>query len=313
MVTITQLEYIIAVDQHGSFSTAAESCHVTQPTLSMQIKKLEEHLGVIVFDRGKQPVTPTEVGKALLKQARNVLNEARKLDEIIKQHQGKISGELKVGIIPTLAPYLLPRFAGQLVRKYPELSLSVKELQTHQIIEYLKKDRIDVGILVTPLLEDGIEEKPLFYEDILVYTHPEYKFGNQREVSISELETPDIWLLSNGHCFRDQVINLCSYNSQVKHNLPITYESGSLDTLKKFVDREGGFTLLPELAMIDFSEDELDQIRTFTDVRPVREVSLVYARNFAKSSLVQVLGEEIKDSVPKEMLSKDRGSVVEWK
>ncbi|MBB3698341.1 LysR family transcriptional regulator [Flammeovirga yaeyamensis] len=314
-MTITQIEYIIAVDQYQSFSAAAEACFVTQPTLSMQIKKLEELLDVVIFDRGKQPIIPTEIGKKIIEQGKIVLQESKKIDDIILQHKGEISGELKLGVIPTLAPYLLPLFVGDISRKYPNLKLIVKELQTEEIISQLNKDLIDVGLLVTPINENGIHELPLLYEEIMVYTNPNYKFEGQLEVSLNDVASPDIWLLSAGHCFRDQMINLCSYQRTNKMNssLPISYESGSLETLIRLVDKEGGFTLLPELAVDLLPEDGKDQIRTFVEERPMREVSLVYARNFAKASLIKVLEETIKENVPKEMLTRERGSVVEWR
>ncbi|ANQ51287.1 hydrogen peroxide-inducible genes activator [Flammeovirga sp. MY04] len=314
-MTITQIEYIIAVDQYQSFSAAAEACFVTQPTLSMQIKKLEELLDVVIFDRGKQPIIPTEIGKKIIEQGKIVLQESKKIDDIILQHKGEISGELKLGVIPTLAPYLLPLFVGDISRKYPNLKLIVKELQTEEIISQLNKDLIDVGLLVTPINENGIHELPLLYEEIMVYTNPHYKFEGQLEVSLNDVASPDIWLLSAGHCFRDQMINLCSYQRTNKMNssLPISYESGSLETLIRLVDKEGGFTLLPELAVDLLPEDGKDQIRTFAEERPMREVSLVYARNFAKASLIKVLEETIKENVPKEMLTRERGSVVEWR
>ncbi|MBB6459501.1 hydrogen peroxide-inducible genes activator [Flammeovirga kamogawensis] len=314
-MTITQLEYIVAVDQYQNFSIAAEKCNVTQPTLSMQIKKLEDILDVVIFDRGKQPIIPTEIGKKIIEQGKVILSEAKKVNDIILQHKGEINGELKVGIIPTLAPYLLPLFAGSISKKYPNLQLTVKELQTEEIIQHLHKDLIDVGLLVTPINEKGITERPLFYEEILVYTNPEYKFEKQLEVSLADLTSPDIWLLSAGHCFRDQMINLCSYQSKNKmnSNLPISYESGSLETLIRLVDKEGGFTLLPELAVDELSEDAQEHIRTFTEERPMREVSIVHARNFAKASLIDALSKTIQECVPKELLTRDRGNVVEWR
>ncbi|PWJ40903.1 hydrogen peroxide-inducible genes activator [Sediminitomix flava] len=313
MITVTQLEYIVAVEQHKSFSMAADACFVTQPTLSMQIKKLEEYLGIVLFDRTKQPIIPTEVGKPIIEQARNTLREVNRIEEIVKQHQGIVSGDLTVGIIPTLAPYLLPRFAGPLTREYPEMRLYIKELQTEEIIRQLKQDQIDVGILVTPLHEDGIVETPLFYEDILVYTNPEYKFEDKKELSIEDLKSPDLWLLSKGHCFRDQVINLCAYQGQLSNNLPIAYESGSLETLMKLVDNEGGFTLLPELATDGMNEDLQNRIRTIKDLKPTREVSLVSARNFAKESMLEALAGTIKQVMPNEYLNPQRGEVVEWR
>ncbi|GAA4852612.1 hydrogen peroxide-inducible genes activator [Algivirga pacifica] len=313
-ITLTQLEYLIAVEQHGSFSNAAEASFVTQPTLSMQIKKLEEFLGVTIFDRSKHPVTPTKVGKPIITQAYQIVREAKKIKDIVDQHKGIIGGELRVGIIPTLAPYLLPRFAGALVKEYQDVSLVVKEWQTEEILSALKNDRIDVGILVTPLKENGIQEMPLFYEELRVYTSKAHPFENQLEVDVADLQSPDIWLLSSGHCFRDQVINLCSESKdKMTNNLPIAYESGSLETLRKLVDKEGGFTLLPELAIDEFDEEGQERIRTFKDTRPVREVSLVYSKDFAKQSLLEALKKVIQKNVPKAMLKKERGNIVEWR
>lgn len=314
-MTITQLEYIIAVDQHQSFSAAADACFVTQPTLSMQIKKLEEQLDVILFDRGKQPIISTDIGKQIIEQGKTVIREAQKVNDLILEYKGEVSGELKIGIIPTLAPYLIPLFVGSVSRKYPNLQLKIKELQSEHIIKAIHDDVIDVGLLVTPINETGITEEPLFYEEIVVYTNPNYKFEKQLEVDLSDLTSPDIWLLSAGHCFRDQVINLCSYQRTNKMNstLPISYESGSLETLIRLVNKEGGFTLLPELAVDELPDEAKDHIRTFVDDRPMREVSLIYARNYAKAGLIKVLSESIKENIPKELLTRDRGHVVEWR
>ncbi|MEN7546770.1 LysR substrate-binding domain-containing protein [Rapidithrix thailandica] len=312
MVTLVQLEYVIAVDTYRHFATAAEKCFVTQPTLSMQLKKLEEELGIIIFDRSKQPVIPTDIGKAVIKQARSVLSEVRKLHDTIDFFQQKISGELKIGIIPTLAPYLLPRFIGDFVKTYPDLKVHIKELLTEEIVEYLHKDLIDVGILVTPLHEDGIIAKPMFYEGIQVYPHPEHRFANQSQVNMAEIADPEIWLLNEGHCFRNQVLNLCSYLNLQQHSLPIEYASGSLDTLIKLVDKEGGFTLLPELAVEDLPINKRVQVKTFIDSFPLREVSLVYARSFVKEKLIGILEQAIQQSIPEPMLSANRGTLVEW-
>lgn len=309
-VSITQLEYIVAVDQHRSFSLAAEACFVTQPTLSMQIKKLEEQLGVVVFDRGKQPVVPTEVGAALIAQARRVLQENAKLEQIVLRHQGKVSGELKVGIIPTLAPYLLPLFIGPLSRDYPDIQLQVQELQTSQIISALKKDLIDVGILVTPLQVEGIGERPLFYEEIMVYLNPAHPLARLRELHPSDLEQPGLWLMSQGHCFREQVLNICHLDQEGQ--APIAYESGSLETLRKLVDRQGGFTLMPELAFLEMPEEAQEHIRTFSGVRPMREVALAYSRNMAKASLLDALAASILEGIPPFMRKQRKGDVVAW-
>ncbi len=313
MITITQLEYIVAVDTFRHFGKAAEHCFITQPTLSMQIKKLEEDLEVIIFDRSKQPLIPTDVGARIIEQARGVLTETEKINNIIKDHKNLISGELRIGIIPTLAPYLLPLFIGNYKRKYPNIMIKVEELTTENIVDQLNRDLLDVGVLVTPLKEERINEKPIFYEEMMVYAHDEHPLHNKHDIKVDDIAIPEIWLLSDGHCFRHQVINLCSYKGSSNEELPFYFEAGSLETLMNIIDKEGGITLIPELAAVEMSENRMEHVRHFTDVTPLREVSLVYSRHFAKNKLIELLWKEITSSMPKPLLDKDRGTIVEWK
>ncbi|ABG60994.1 hydrogen peroxide-inducible genes activator [Cytophaga hutchinsonii] len=311
-ITLTQLEYIVAVDTYRHFVTASEKCFVTQPTLSMQIKKLEDDLGVIIFDRTKQPIVPTEIGVKIIEQARITLSAGKKIPELIKENSNTVSGELTIGIIPSLAPYLLPRFIGNFTQKYPQVKVKIIELMTEEIIFQLKKDTLDVGILVTPLNEAGVIETPLFYEKMVLYIHKDHPLAKKKALKATDIATPDLWLLSKGHCFRSQVMNLCSYQRSAQNELPFEYESGSLETLKKFVEKEGGFTLLPELA-IDGTMKELNaKVRQFETV-PLREVSLAYTRNYSKIRLLALLEDEIKKSIPKALLTKDRGNIVDWR
>lgn len=313
MITLVQLEYIVAVDTFRHFATAAEKCFVTQPTLSMQVKKLESDLGIKIFDRSKQPVIPTDVGKQVVEQARNILRDVQRINDTVQQHKKTITGNLKIGIIPTLAPYLLPLFIGKIARNKPELHLHVQEMVTEKIIDLLKKDVLDVGILVTPLNEPGITEDPMFYEEIKIYTNPKHSFAKQNRIKLEDIYSPDIWLLNQGHCFRHQVINLCSYQNTQKSSLPFEYESGSIETLKKIVDKEGGFTLMPELALQDLSPKRKECVKSFHKINPIREVSLAYTRNFVKRRVIGFLKEQIQKSIPEKMLNSDRGTVVEWK
>ena len=292
MITLTQLEYIVAVDEYRHFATAADKCFVTQPTLSMQIKKLEDDLGVIIFDRSRQPVVPTDIGYKLIEQARTVLASTQRIKEIINEEKQEVAGTLKIGIIPTLAPYLLPIFIGDYIRRYPGVQVEVEELVSEEIIKRLKKDMLDVGIFVTPFHDEKIVERPVFYE---------------------EIATPEIWMLGDGHCFRDQVVNLCDMHETQHKNLPFEFESNSLETLMKIVDREGGFTLIPELATQDMTEEKKKQVRSFTTYTPLREVSVIYSRHYAKQRLIDLLCEDIKRVVPPRMLKKERGKIVEWK
>lgn len=309
MPTITQLEYIVAVDIERHFGAAAKKCFVTQPTLSAQIKKAEDELGILIFDRTKQPIIPTSIGQEIILQARTILREHQRLQQLVADFQNNVSGQLRVGIIPTIAPYLLPLFVGNFIRRYPKIQLQIREKTTQEIIEDLQNDVLDVGILVTPLHEDQIKEKPLFYEEIQLYVHPKHPFSKDGSVAPSALSQEGIWMLSQGNCFRNQVINLCSTTKTANQELPFEYESGSLEALKHLVDKEGGFTLLPQLA----TGNNPKQVRSITAPVPLREISLVYIRNYAKIKLVQLLEKEIKTTIPKNMQNKERGQIVEWK
>ncbi len=313
MVTLTQLEYIVAVDTYRHFGKAAEHCFITQPTLSMQIKKLEEEMEIIIFDRSKHPLIPTDVGARVIEQSRVVLKQSEEVTNIVKDYKNQVSGMLRIGIIPTLAPYLLPVFIGNYKRKYPNIFIKVLELTTEKIEENLSKDLIDVGILVTPLHDEKILEKPIFYEEMLLYANKGHKLHFQKEIKLIDINTPEIWLLSDGHCFRDQVINLCSNLGTTDSNLPFHFEAGSLETIMNIVDREGGITLIPELALDTMSEKRLVNVRHFSELTPLREVSLVYSRHFAKHKLINLLWREIKDTISPKLQNVERGTIVEWR
>jgi LysR family hydrogen peroxide-inducible transcriptional activator len=313
MITLTQLEYIVAVDTFRHFGKAAEHCFITQPTLSMQVKKLEEDLEVVIFDRSKQPLIPTDVGERIIEQSRIILQDAEKINNIVKEHKNLISGELKIGIIPTLAPYLLPLFIGNYKRKYPNILIKVEELTTENIVDQLNRDLLDVGILVTPLKEDRITEKPIFYEEMKLYIHEKHSLAARPEIKVKDIAVPEIWLLSDGHCFRHQVINLCSFKGSSTEELPFHFEAGSLETLMNIIDKEGGLTLIPELASLGMSTNRASHVRSFSDIVPLREVSLVHSRHFAKNKLIELLWREIVASMPGKLLDKSRGTIVEWR
>lgn len=311
LMTLTQLEYIVAVDTHRHFATAAEHCHITQPTLSMQIQKLEDELGVLIFDRSKQPVVPTETGQAILMQAREALRTARRIPEIVSESKNDFQGDLKIGIIPTLAPYLLPYFIGEFISSYPAVSVQIQELVTEQIIERLRNGLIDVGLVVTPLAENGITEIPLFQEPFVVYVADSHPLRHTRTITPDSLKIDGLWLLTEGHCFRNQVINLCGADRRPNGNATLRYETGSLETLIKLIDRQDGFTLLPYLATLDMDENRQARLRPFEAPQPVREVSLVIHRSFLKRQLINALRAEILARLPPELLSDTkRGRVV---
>ena len=301
-MTLTQLEYIIALDTFRHFATAANACFITQPTLSMQIQKLEDELGSKLFDRSKQPVIPTEMGEEVLQQARVVMHEVKIMHELIKEKQGVFMGELRIGIIPTLAPYLLPLFLQSFLNKYPNIKIKIKEMTTDIIIENLKTGKIDTGLLVTPLLDNTIKEQPLFYEELVAYVSKSSAAYKKNYVLAEDFDLKELWLLEEGHCFRSQIVNLCELKKQNKENSRFEYEAGSVETLRKMVEMNNGITILPEMATFDFNEKQLSMVKHFQNPVPVREISLVTHRDHVKKKLVDVLKAEILLAMPPKIM-----------
>lgn len=311
-MTLVQLEYIIAVDTYRHFARAAERSFVTQPTLSMQIQKLEDLLGIVIFDRSHQPVVPTEIGEKIIAQARRVVQESKKIQAIIEEERSEISGELRVGIIPTLSPYLLPLFVQHFMESYPNVSLKVEELLTHELGDRLKKEMLDVGIFVTPYNDPMLIEKPIFYEEFFAYLSHRERAFKKKELEAQDLDDINLWLLTEGHCFRNQVLNFCQPGSKEKTGR-FQYESGSLETLKRFVDKYGGVTLIPETATLDFDQNEKAHLRRFVEPKPVREVSLVVHQSFLKQKLAEALYQEIHNAIPEYLESKKSEELITWK
>ena len=310
-MTITQLEYIVAVDTYRSFVAAADKCFVTQPTLSMQVQKLEDTLGVKLFDRSKQPVTPTEIGIEIITQARILLAESEKIKEIITDRQKELSGELKIGIIPTISPYILPKILHGFIEKYPQVKLIVWEQTTEQIIQQLKLGMIDCGILSTPLHESSLIEIPVFYENFVAYVSKNSKLSKKKNISPEDIDMEEIWILNEGHCMREQVLNICQRRKATQGFKHFEYNTGSVETLKRMVDLNNGATILPELAMADLTDKQIDKIRYFKAPEPAREVSIVIQRNFLKRRMIEALKNEILDFLPKRMKSKKKKEVID--
>jgi LysR family transcriptional regulator, hydrogen peroxide-inducible genes activator len=310
-MTITQLEYIVAVDTYRSFVMAAEKCFVTQPTLSMQVQKLEDTLGVKIFDRSKQPVIPTEIGIEIIEQARVLLAESEKIREIISDRQKELSGELKVGIIPTVSPYILPKIISGFIDKYPQVKLIVWEHTTEDIIQELKLGTLDCGILSTPLHEPSLTEIPVFYENFVAYVSKHSKLSKKKSITPDDIDIEEIYVLNEGHCMREQVLNICQRRRSTKSFLHFEYNTGSVETLKRMVDQNNGATILPELALTDLSDKQLDKVRYFKTPEPAREVSIVIQKNFLKRRMIEALKNEILEFVPKRMRSKKKKEVME--
>ncbi len=308
-MTLTQLEYMVAVDSYRHFVLAAEKCFVTQPTLSMQLQKLEEELGVKLFDRTKQPVIPTEIGTRIIAQARVVLREAERIQQMINSEKNVMTGELRIGIIPTLAPYVLPTLFKQIRTKYPQLELVIKETITEEVIHELKNNRLDCGLVVTPLKDASIKEEVLFYEELFVYVSRKNVLYDKKYVLADDINPDQLWLLEEGHCFRSQVLNLCELRKSA--DLHFKYATGNIETLKRMVDKSDGLTILPELAVMEFNKNQMKLVKRLKDPAPAREVSLVTHRDHIKTKLLQPLKDEILEMVPKQMRQLRNKKVVE--
>lgn len=309
-MTLVQLEYIIAVDTYRSFVAAAERCFVTQPTLSMQIQKLEESIGARIFDRSRQPVVPTDVGAEIIKQARIIVTESRKINEIVQVNKGALEGELRIGIIPTIAPYLLPGVLGSFMSKFPKIQLQIWEYTTDKILHELKVGLLDCGILSTPVHNPAFIERPMFYEPFVAYVSSRSDLFNKKEVTSEDILSDKLWLLNEGHCMRGQVLNICQRKRIMEPEGTFEYNTGSVETLKRMVDVNSGSTILPELSIADFDEDQLYRIRYFRSPQPVREISMVTTHNFLKKEAIAALEKEILAAVPKRFKSKKKKDVV---
>lgn len=295
-MTITQLQYVLAVAEHKNFTLAAEKCFVTQPTLSMQIQKIEEELNILIFDRSKKPIQLTDIGRKIVEQAKNIVSEAGKIKDIVEFQKGFIGGEFRLGIIPTIMPTLLPMFLNNFIKKYPKIKLIIEELNTDEIITRLKNGHLDAAIAATPLDDEKIKEIVLYYEPFVAYIPDNYEISHKKEIEISDLNLDDILLLQDGHCFRDGILNLCK-NQDVASRNSFQLESGSFETLVKLADEGLGTTLLPYLHTLDLKEKDKLKLRHFKEPKPAREVSLIYPKSELKIHIIDALKNSISGIV----------------
>lgn len=309
-MTFTQLEYIIAVDRYRHFARAAKACFITQPTLSMQLHKLEEELGTLIFDRSKQPVVTTAAGADVVAYAKKIIEERDNLNDFLQLKKGVLAGELKVGIIPTLAPYLLPLFIPRFTKKYPHVKLIIHEMTTETLVGRLRDGRIDTGVLVTPLQETGIKEEVLFYEEMMAYISPQNAAYKKTYVLPQDIDPNKLWLLEEGHCFRTQIAHLCQLRKASPEGSHFEYEAGSLETLRRLVDLNDGITILPELATVELSGKKMKQVRRFKYPAPMREVSLVTHRDFLKKRMIDALRKEIIGAIPPKLIRNKNTNVI---
>ncbi|MCW9707813.1 hydrogen peroxide-inducible genes activator [Fodinibius salsisoli] len=311
-MTLTQLSYIVAVDRYRHFATAAEKSYVTQPTLSMQIHKLEDELGITIFDRSKSPVIPTEIGEKIIAQAQKILKQSKHIEDLASLSDDNLRGTFRIGIIPTIAPYLLPLFLRNFRENYPDVQLVFEEVVTEELLDLLDDDHLDIGILATPVERGHVFEEDLYYEPFIGYVSENHPLAEKESLSIEDLNIANLWLLNEGHCFRDQTVKLCKKFRKNKLQDPdIEFESGNLETLKQLVEQDFGMTLLPYLAKNQINEQcAKANMRFFEDPVPRRKIRMVYGREYLKQNIIEAFKNEILAVIPDELKQED-GLVVE--
>lgn len=295
-MTITQLKYVLMVAEHKNFTKAAEKIFVTQPTLSMQIQKLEEELDILIFDRSTKPLKLTEIGTTIIEQAKKIVHEAERMQDIVDQQKGFVGGEFKLGVIPTVMPTLLPMFLKAFTNRYPKVKLKIEELNTDECMQRLQEGNLDAAIAATPLLNENISERVLYYEPFVAYIPENHRLYQHKTVTVEELDIEDILLLEDGHCFRDGVINLCkaTKGNEQKH---FQLESGSFETLIKLSNEGLGMTLLPYLHTLDIKEKEKSFLKYFKEPSPAREVSILQYKSKLKQQITDALYDVISGVV----------------
>ncbi len=292
-MTIIQLKYAIAVAEYKNFTIAADKCFVTQPTLSMQIQKLEGELDITIFDRGKKPISLTEIGEKIIKQSKKIVSESEKMQDVVDKDKGIIGGNIKLGIVPTIMPTLLPMFLRELVNNFPLLKVSFFELPTSELINKLKNNKLDLIIAATPLEDDELIENPIYYEPFMAYLPKTNENFGKKEIVPKNLYSNNLLLLKDGHCFRNSIENLCFDCKEYKGKFEL--KSGSFETLINLVDAGLGITFLPYLHTLRLNETQKKMLHSFKNPKPAREVSLVYHKNEVKIHIIN----EIKDLLNK--------------
>ena len=297
-MTLQQLEYIVTISKYRHFGKAAEACGITQSTLSSMVQKLENELDTQIFDRNTHPISTTTLGEKLIQQAEITLYNASQVVELALSERTKETGTLNLSIIPTIAPYILPKLIKNIRHKYPKLQLSITEEHTSSIIKQLTQAKIDIALLATPLKDSNLLEIPIYYEKFVAYISPDEEIYSQKEIQANQMPSKHLWILQEGHCLRNQMLNICekaSYYSTI-------YEAGSIDTLIKIVDNNGGYTIIPELHLPLLNNEQLKNIRPFTNPEPNREISLVVRKDFVKEKILNILADTLRNIIPPKMI-----------
>ncbi|MGE4131588.1 MAG: LysR substrate-binding domain-containing protein [Bdellovibrionales bacterium] len=301
LISVTQMQYVLAVARAGNFRRAAAACHVTQPTLSMQILKFEEEIGAEIFDRQLSPIQATRFGRPIIEQIKVAYAEVEKIMQLATHESQSVSGELRIGVIPTISPYLVPLFLQRLNERYPELSISLSDMKTELCLEALDREEIDVAILATREDSKKYQQDDLYEEEMLLYVHADHRFATQKRVHADDLEARDIWLLEDGHCLKDEIVKVCHLGREMRtRHGNLNIKVGSLEGVRALVERSFGYTLLPYLATLSLPKSKNALLRPLAEPIPKRKVNLTRRRRALDSAALQALRQEIMAGLPKD-------------
>lgn len=311
-MTLQQIEYALALRKTGNYSRAAKTVGISQPAMSIQIKKLEEELGLTLFDRNQKKVVATSPGEKFLDQAQVLFTQAKQLKELALTLNEEYSGEIELGIIPTLAPYLLPLFIEQLNEKYPNLTIRVREVITEEIVAGVRTGELDFGIISTPIQsKTKLDVIPLFYEPFLLFVSTDHTLFKKETIDIKEVPLHDIWLLKEGNCLRNQVDGICEISTRQASSQNLFYfESNSIESLCRIVELKGGITLLPELTTIQFGAEKEHLIKNMAGPKRVREISIIHLSNHVHQQIIRDISELIRSCIPKRLLKKENAKTI---
>jgi LysR family hydrogen peroxide-inducible transcriptional activator len=304
-MTITQLEYIVALNEYKSFSKAAKFCCVTQPSLSMQIQKLEEELNLIIFNRKIKPIKPTTEGLQIINAARKIIQEKKSIQIFAQGYHKDVIGEVSIGIIPTIAPYLIPKFLSSFQTKFPNLKLNIFETTTENIYNSINEGKLDIGILV-PITNQVMSCIPLFFEELFLFSNVILKNGEIDQNVIPE----KLWILEEGHCLSNQIASICNLRNKSNSDTQIVYKTGSLETMLRLAENGMGQTIIPNMLVDYVSESVKKKIFKIPFNTPVREIALIYSENYNRKGVIDALKEEITSVIPKEWISAKNKYVI---
>lgn len=307
-MNVQQIEYVIAVSKYLNFGKAAESCFITQSTLSTMIGRLEKELNIQIFDRKSKPISVTKEGQKIIAQLKNISKEIAYLDEVVQELKGELSGKLTIGAIPTVAPYLFPYFLSDFITQFQNIQFEVSEITTEKIIDGILSRELDIGIVSIPLKQDEIVEIPLYTEQFLIYDKAPCEAKKRME--LGEIDLERLWLLEEGHCLRNQVEKICKLQQQRLINGNLVYKSGTLDTLMKFVDLNNGVTLLPELATQKMNSIDKMCLQHFLPPVPSRQIGLVFHKHFVKKKMLVNLQKAIQEKLIPVLTAEENSKVI---